>query len=64
MAGRASGGDRYQPRCHPQHGLLRGTGGQGAGIAAALSLHTDREVTEIDITKVHSELERQGVRYR
>jgi uncharacterized protein YcgL (UPF0745 family) len=38
--------------------------GQGAGIAAAISLRTDRELAEVDITKVHNELERQGVRYR
>lgn len=63
VAGRSSGGDRVS------HAATRNMSccavlGQGAGIAAALSLHTDREVTEIDITKVHSELERQGVRYR
>ncbi|HSH10558.1 MAG TPA: FAD-dependent oxidoreductase [Ilumatobacter sp.] len=63
VAGRSSGGDRVS------HAATRNMSccavlGQGAGIAAALSLHTDREVTEIDITKVHSELERQGVRFR
>ena len=63
VAGRSSGGDRVS------HAATRNMSccavlGQGAGIAAAISLRTDRELADVDITKVHDELERQGVRYR
>jgi hypothetical protein len=37
--------------------------GQGAGIAAAVSLHTGCELDEVDIAAVQGELSRQGVRY-
>jgi hypothetical protein len=37
--------------------------GQGAGIAAALSVHAGSEVAPTDIAAVHKELDRQGVRY-
>jgi uncharacterized protein YcgL (UPF0745 family) len=36
--------------------------GQGAGVAAALSVKHRRELDEIDITAVQAELTRQGVR--
>ena len=63
VAGRSSGGDRVS------HASTRNMSccavlGQGAGIAAAMSLHSGTEVDEVDIAQVHHELERQGVRYR
>jgi hypothetical protein len=63
VAGRSSGGDRVS------HAATRNMSccavlGQGAGIAAAVSLRNDRELSDVDITKVHAELERQGVRIR
>ncbi len=38
--------------------------GQGAGIAAAQSLHDGCEVHEVPITHVQRELDRQGVRHQ
>ena len=63
VAGRSSGGDRIS------HAATRNMSccavlGQGAGIAAAMSLHSEDEVGDVDVDKVQAELERQGVRYR
>jgi hypothetical protein len=63
VPGRSSGGDRIA------HASTRNMSccavlGQGAGIAAAVSLHAGREVAEVDIAAVQRELDRQGVRYR
>jgi len=62
VAGRASGGDRVS------HAATRNMAccavlGQGAGVAAAVSLHTSRELTDVDISGVQDELARQGVRH-
>jgi len=38
--------------------------GQGAGSAAAQSLHDACELDEVDVLKIQAELDRQGVRYR
>ncbi len=37
--------------------------GQGAGIAAALSIKSNKPLTDIDVSQVQKELERQGARY-
>ncbi len=63
VAGRSSGGDRVS------HASTRNMSccavlGQGAGIAAATSLHSGVEIDDVDIGDVHRELDRQGVRYR
>ncbi len=60
--GRSSGGDRVS------HASTRNMSccavlGQGAGVAAALSLHTSRELADVDITAVQKELDHQGVRH-
>ncbi len=62
VAGRSSGGDRIS------HASTRNMSccavlGQGAGIAAALSLHTGTDLDDVDIPAVHKELDAQGVRY-
>ena len=62
VPGRASGGDRIA------HAATRNMAccavlGQGAGVAAAVSLHTSRELADVDITAVQTELGRQGVRH-
>ncbi|CAB4828432.1 unannotated protein [freshwater metagenome] len=62
VAGRSSGGDRIS------HAATRNMGccavlGQGAGIAAAVSLHDGVGLREVSITRVQAELQRQGVRY-
>ena len=36
--------------------------GQGAGVAAALSIRSDRGLDDVDITAVQAELTRQDVR--
>jgi hypothetical protein len=62
VPGRSSGGDRVS------HAATRNMAccavlGQGAGIAAARSLHDGCELDEVDITMVQKELDRQGVRH-
>ncbi len=63
VAGRSSGGDRIS------HASTRNMSccavlGQGAGIAAALSLHKDSGLDSPDISAIQAELARQGVRFR
>ena len=63
VAGRSSGGDRIS------HAATRNMSccavlGQGAGIAAALSVRSKRDVGSVDVDAVQNELERQGVRYQ
>jgi ribulose 1,5-bisphosphate synthetase/thiazole synthase len=63
VAGRAIGGDRVA------HAATRNmacctVAGQGAGVAAALSIRDDRTLDRIDIRAVQAELVRQGVRIR
>jgi hypothetical protein len=63
VAGRAIGGDRIAHAATRNMACCAVTG-QGAGIAAALSLATGREPAHVDVALVQRELERQGVRYR
>lgn len=61
VAGRSHGTDRIA------HAATRNMAccavmGQGAGIAAAIALKSDQELSELNLTPVHSELDRQGVR--
>ncbi|MEZ5205236.1 MAG: FAD-dependent oxidoreductase, partial [Acidimicrobiales bacterium] len=63
VAGRSTGGDRLA------HAATRNMSccavlGQGAGIAAAISLHRGTSIDAAPIADIHAELERQGVRYR
>ncbi|MCB0954931.1 MAG: FAD-dependent oxidoreductase [Ilumatobacter sp.] len=63
VAGRCSGGDRIS------HAATRNMAccavlGQGAGVAAARSLHDGCEAADVDVSAVQRELERQGVRLR
>ena len=37
--------------------------GQGAGVAAAMSIKQGRSTGDVDMKGVQAELERQGVRY-
>ena len=63
VAGRAIGGDRIAHAATRNMACCAVTG-QGAGIAAALSLAAGREPADVDVGLVQRELERQGVRYR
>ncbi|WP_170369453.1 FAD-dependent oxidoreductase [Ruegeria arenilitoris] len=61
VAGRSHGADRIA------HAATRNMAccavmGQGAGIAAAIALKSNQELSELHLTPVHSELVRQGVR--
>ena len=62
VAGRAIGGDRVS------HAAVRNMSccavtGQGAGIAAALSLKSKTDLHQVGIRQVQAELDRQGVRF-
>jgi hypothetical protein len=37
---------------------------QATGVAAAQSLHVDSELDNVNIAALHTELDREGVRYR
>ena len=37
--------------------------GQGAGIAAAVGIRTNKDTHEVDIQQVQAELKKQGVKY-
>ena len=61
VAGRSIGGDKVS------HAAVRNmmcctVSGQGAGVAAALSVAANTSVADVDITAVQTELTRQGVR--
>jgi len=63
VAGRSSGGDKVS------HAATRNMSccavlGQGAGIAAALSVKSGCDLDDVSIGTVHAELDRQAVRYR
>ena len=61
VAGRAIGGDRVA-HAATRNMACCAVAGQGAGVAAAFAVKTGRDVAEIDISAVQSELVRQGVR--
>jgi ribulose 1,5-bisphosphate synthetase/thiazole synthase len=63
VAGRAIGGDRIAHAATRNMACCAVTG-QGAGVAAAVSLATGRELGEIDVGLVQAELDRQDVRYQ
>lgn len=61
VAGRAIGGDRVSHAATRNMSCCAVTG-QGAGVAAALSLKSSTDLRQIDIRQVQAELDRQGVR--
>jgi ribulose 1,5-bisphosphate synthetase/thiazole synthase len=61
VAGRATGGDRIAHAATRNMSCCAVTG-QGAGVAAALSIRTDRSLHDVDIAAVQAELVRQDVR--
>ena len=63
VAGRAIGGDRIAHAATRNMACCAVTG-QGAGIAAAVSLATGRALDTVDVGLVQAELDRQGVRYQ
>ncbi len=63
VAGRAIGGDRIA-HAATRNMACCAVAGQGAGVAAALSVKSGKSFGEIDLPTVQKELERQGVRIR
>jgi ribulose 1,5-bisphosphate synthetase/thiazole synthase len=61
VAGRAIGGDKIA-HAATRNMACCAVAGQGAGVAAALSVKAGVDVQHVDIAAVQSELERQGVR--
>ena len=61
--GRAIGGDRIA-HAATRNMACCAVAGQGAGVAAALSLRSGRELDRVDVGAVQEELGRQGVRFR
>ena len=63
VAGRAIGGDRIA-HAATRNMACCAVAGQGAGIAAALSIRQQTPLERVDIGQLQRELDRQGVRYR
>ena len=62
VTGRAIAGDRIA-HAATRNMACCAVAGQGAGIAAAVSIRSGRELDRVDVGRVQAELERQGVRY-
>jgi hypothetical protein len=63
VTGRAIGGDRIA-HAATRNMACCAVAGQGAGVAAALSMRAGCELHEVRIAELQAELQRQGVRYR
>jgi ribulose 1,5-bisphosphate synthetase/thiazole synthase len=63
VAGRSIGGDKVS-HASTRNMMCCTVSGQGAGVAAAVSLRLDQPFARLDVSKVQTELERQGVRVR
>jgi hypothetical protein len=61
VAGRAIGGDKVS-HASTRNMMCCTVSGQGAGVAAALSIRTDQPFDRLDVPGVQAELRRQGVR--
>ncbi len=62
VAGRCIGGDHIS-HASARNMMCCAVSGQGAGVAAAVSLQRDEPLDRLDIRAVQKELSRQGVRY-
>ena len=63
VAGRAIGGDLLS-HASARNMMCCAVGGQGAGVAAAISIRRDEAVDQVNIGAVQAELIRQGARIR
>jgi len=63
VTGRSIGGDR-DSHAAVRNMMCCAVSGQGAGIAAAISLKTNSDFDDVDMAKVQEELLRQGARIR
>ena len=62
VSGRSTGGDR-DSHAATRNMACCAVAGQGAGIAAALSVRSGKPFSEISVRDIQKELERQGARY-
>jgi ribulose 1,5-bisphosphate synthetase/thiazole synthase len=63
VAGRCIGGDKIS-HASARNMMCCAVSGQGAGVAAAVSLQRDEAFDQLNIGAVHQELARQGARFR
>jgi ribulose 1,5-bisphosphate synthetase/thiazole synthase len=63
VAGRCIGGDTIS-HASARNMMCCAVSGQGAGVAAAISLQRDEPLESLNIGAVHQELARQGVRFQ
>jgi ribulose 1,5-bisphosphate synthetase/thiazole synthase len=63
VAGRSIGGDKIS-HASARNMMCCTVSGQGAGVAAAISVQRDEPFDQLNIAAVHKELARQGVRFR
>ena len=63
VAGRCIGGDRVS-HASARNMMCCAVSGQGAGVAAAVSLQRDEAFDQLNIGAVHKELARQDARFR
>ncbi|MGH7210727.1 MAG: FAD-dependent oxidoreductase, partial [Acetobacteraceae bacterium] len=63
IAGRSIGGDRIS-HAAVRNMMCCAVSGQGAGVAAAVSLRTGESFDRLDVRAVQQELVRQGARIR
>jgi FAD dependent oxidoreductase len=63
VAGRSIGGDRIS-HAAVRNMMCCAVSGQGAGVAAAVSLRTGEPLERLDVSAVQEELVRQGARIR
>jgi hypothetical protein len=61
VAGRSIGGDKVS-HAAVRNMMCCAVSGQGAGVAAAISVQYDQPFDRIDMGKVQAELRRQGAR--
>jgi ribulose 1,5-bisphosphate synthetase/thiazole synthase len=61
VAGRCTGGDKVS-HAATRNMMCCAVSGQGAGVAAAISLQTGASFEQLDIARVQTELRRQGAR--
>jgi ribulose 1,5-bisphosphate synthetase/thiazole synthase len=63
VAGRCIGGDKIS-HASARNMMCCAVGGQGAGVAAAISIQRDEPLDRLNIGALHQELTRQGARFR
>jgi hypothetical protein len=63
VAGRCIGGDKIS-HASARNMMCCAVSGQGAGVAAAVSIKRDEALDKLNIGALHQELARQGARFQ